>query len=239
MAIAYDTGGEAYNSGANNTVSVNVTASAASAVAIVNVYIPSSATAPTSVLVGAVDITANLMVSQVIITGRKIYSYYYVNPPTSSTAYTVNTSGTQDIIIAVQLYSGASQTGVPDASSSNNNGGTGGSSGNFDVTVTATANSWLVACGAGNGNPSASGITGRLTTYFLSGDSDGTVTGSVTTTFTPNANQWAGGIVIALKPVAAAGPANVKTWDGITQSSGIKTYNGVALASVKTWDGIN
>ena len=38
---------------------------------------------------------------------------------------------------------------------------------------------------------------------------------------------------------AAAGPANVKTWDGVTQSTGIKTYFAVTLASVKTVDGIN
>lgn len=38
---------------------------------------------------------------------------------------------------------------------------------------------------------------------------------------------------------APPGPTNVKTWDGITQSTGIKTYIGVALASTKTVDGIN
>ncbi len=35
-----------------------------------------------------------------------------------------------------------------------------------------------------------------------------------------------------------SGPANVKTWDGITQSTGVKTYGAVALGSTKTWDGI-
>lgn len=34
------------------------------------------------------------------------------------------------------------------------------------------------------------------------------------------------------------GPTNVKTWDGVTQSTGIKTYQGVAVANVKTWNGI-
>lgn len=36
----------------------------------------------------------------------------------------------------------------------------------------------------------------------------------------------------------AVGPANVKTWDGITQSTGVKTYFNLATASTKTWDGI-
>lgn len=39
-------------------------------------------------------------------------------------------------------------------------------------------------------------------------------------------------------PSGAVGPANVKTWDGITQSSGIKTYGALALASVKTFNGV-
>lgn len=37
---------------------------------------------------------------------------------------------------------------------------------------------------------------------------------------------------------AASGPANVKTWDGVTQSTGIKTYGALALASVKTVNGV-
>lgn len=36
----------------------------------------------------------------------------------------------------------------------------------------------------------------------------------------------------------ASGPANVKTKDGVTQSTGIKTYESVALASVKTVEGV-
>ncbi len=35
-----------------------------------------------------------------------------------------------------------------------------------------------------------------------------------------------------------AGPTNVKTFDGVTQSTGVKTYLGVAVASVKSVDGI-
>lgn len=38
--------------------------------------------------------------------------------------------------------------------------------------------------------------------------------------------------------IIAAGPTTVKTFDGVTQSSGIKTYFGTALASTKTLDGL-
>lgn len=42
-------------------------------------------------------------------------------------------------------------------------------------------------------------------------------------------------------PYAAtpAGPTTVKTWDGVTQSTGIKTYFGTPLANVKTLDGLS
>lgn len=42
----------------------------------------------------------------------------------------------------------------------------------------------------------------------------------------------------ATDPTPATGPTNVKTWDGVTQSTGIKTYEDVALASVKSVNGI-
>lgn len=38
---------------------------------------------------------------------------------------------------------------------------------------------------------------------------------------------------------AVVGPTNVKTWDGVTQSTGVKTYFGVAVASVKSVNGVN
>lgn len=39
-------------------------------------------------------------------------------------------------------------------------------------------------------------------------------------------------------PYTNPGPTNVKTWDGVTQSSGVKTYEGVAIASVKSVIGV-
>ncbi len=42
----------------------------------------------------------------------------------------------------------------------------------------------------------------------------------------------------ATDPTPAAGPANVKTWNGLALAS-VKTVNGLALASIKTIDGLN
>lgn len=52
---------------------------------------------------------------------------------------------------------------------------------------------------------------------------------------TPAAAQM---IEFAVIPVAAVGPANVKTWNGLAIAS-IKTVNGLAIASVKTINGLN
>lgn len=43
----------------------------------------------------------------------------------------------------------------------------------------------------------------------------------------------------AIKVATAAGPTGVKAWDAVTQSTGIKTYEGVALASTKSVTGIS
>ncbi len=63
--------------------------------------------------------------------------------------------------------------------------------------------------------------------------------GSITNTWTISGGAPKGGFVVYVKEVAAAGPANVKTWDGVTQSTAIKTYLGNTVANTKTVDGIN
>lgn len=53
-----------------------------------------------------------------------------------------------------------------------------------------------------------------------------------------NPDPHCGGVMVeAVFAVAAAGPANLKTWNGLAKAS-IKTIDGLALASVKTVDGL-
>ena len=67
-----------------------------------------------------------------------------------------------------------------------------------------------------------------------------TTAGSYTSSFsTTGGGKNLGIIVVEVKEAVAAGPANVKTWDGVTQATGIKTYFGVGLANVKTVNGVN
>lgn len=63
--------------------------------------------------------------------------------------------------------------------------------------------------------------------------------GSNTMSLTWTTNRDADELVAAIKYLApVTGPVNVKTFDGVTQSTGVKTYLGLALASTKTVDGI-
>lgn len=67
--------------------------------------------------------------------------------------------------------------------------------------------------------------------------SPGATTSALTMTGGTRTGDWAM-IQVSLAPVAAVGPANVKTFDGVTQSTGIKTYMGVTVANTKSVDGI-
>lgn len=68
-------------------------------------------------------------------------------------------------------------------------------------------------------------------------DNTGLSTGSQSMTYNESPAEGFAAGMVSFAPAVAAGPTTVKTWDGITQSTGIKTYFGVDLANVKTVDG--
>lgn len=132
-------------------------------------------------------------------------------------------------------YSGTNLTTYPSITNSGTNTGS--------LTMTATvANSWptmggtyFTTIGAGSGTVirSTGGTPVGYTTATF--DSNGPTSGS----YTLNANlSMFCAASMMLEPVAAAGPANVKTFDGVTQSTGIKTYFGVPVGSTKSFNGI-
>lgn len=168
---------------------------------------------------------------------RGVSMWYLKAPATGSNTLSVSGSG-------LYLLSAASYTGVDQTSpldSSNTATTTGGNPFTFSTTVVATG-CWLVCAGKTNGaNPTAgTGTTNRVGNDAGIFDSNGTVgTGSQSLSLSNGTGANLGFIIASFKPAAAAGPANVKSFDGVTQSTGIKTYFGVALASTKTVDGIN
>jgi hypothetical protein len=104
-----------------------------------------------------------------------------------------------------------------------------------------TTNSCWIIGSSRDGNPASSSplSTARGTGQPLTAvDANGMVSPA-----TPFSNVWTGSsgynFLVAINQVLVVGPTNVKTWDAVTQSTGIKTYKGVALASVKTVDGLS
>lgn len=122
------------------------------------------------------------------------------------------------------------------------------------TTVTTVANnSWLVdmlGCNAEYAAespvPDSPGIERVHVTEGVSfGISTTSSTGATTTAgangdgYTKNTSGGSFLQAIEIKPAVAVGPANVKTWDGVAQSTGTKTYVGVTVANTKTVDGVN
>jgi hypothetical protein len=166
----------------------------------------------------------------------RVYLRYLVNPSSGSNTLscTYTNSATNGVMLAV-LYTGCKQTGQPD---SFNSGAGGASSLTASTTVVATG-CWLslamasmagadsVVAGTGT---TERGSTGSPDGFF--GDSNGTVgTGSQSMSVTMTLDNY-GFIIMSIAP-AASGPAGVKEFDGVTQSTGIKEYFGIAVASVK------
>lgn len=72
------------------------------------------------------------------------------------------------------------------------------------------------------------------------GDSNGGMGTAGTETVEPTtaiATRWGGVVTAAFAPATASGPANVKTYNGVTAAN-TKTVNGIAIANVKTKNGI-
>ena len=159
------------------------------------------------------------------------YLYYLVNP--TSGVNDIVTTASQSVSALRQWavsYSGASQTGIPDATAKHYVA----SSATDSIAVTTVANNcWALACVRAGGNTLVAGAnttaraTGDYSQYCNFFDNNGpkTPAGSVTLAFsTAGAGNWN---VIA---------ASFKPYLVIT--SNIKSFNGLAIASVKTIDGL-
>lgn len=170
---------------------------------------------------------------------RWIYGYY-IQGQSGTHNLVANFSGSADAIrLAATSYTGVTQTGLD---SHNTNTATAATSITLTTTVVAPS-CWTAAVFWGNGGvvSASTGTTARInqgSDAYILGDSNGTVgTGSQSMAATAPLGSF-DGVIVSFAPFTAVGPANVKTWDGITQSTGIKTYNGVTLVNTKTVIGI-
>lgn len=171
---------------------------------------------------------------------------YYKIASSEPSSYSMTMSGSSFGMVTMLNVRGADTTTPIGASASASGTGTTANPG----TITPLANSLLlffVGVPQGNANFSSYGITTSNPTFLeildmFDGNGDASAgiawgnraaaTATTAGSATLSSSQSWGAIILALSP-KPSGPANVKTWDGIAQSTGIKTYNGVAVGSTK------
>ena len=173
--------------------------------------------------------------------------WYLIAPATGANNVVVTWSGVatglgQQLNAISVSYTGAKQTGQPDSNGSQ----TFSSATSVAVSTTVVASDcWLSGSLQGSAGEMINGTgpeTQRGVDQFnqIAIDTNGTVgTGAQTLDWTWSSADTGLGLVMSIAPVAAAGPANVKTWDGLAQSTGVKTYFGNTLANTKTVNGLN
>lgn len=209
MALAFDTSGGDYEYNTSTSgCTFNLTAGAANSIAIL--FVRFTYTGATSAWANTPTVGGNSATqigSDHTISGEQMFrAYYYLNPPTSSTAYLVTTDDinvNRDIGMQVLIYSDANQSGQPDSNASAN------ATGNLTLSTTVVAaNCWLVSCARNIavGPPTAgSGTTIRgagTEIAFAAGDSNGTVgTGSQSMGWNAAASTT-GGIIVSIAPTA-------------------------------------
>lgn len=116
-------------------------------------------------------------------------------------------------------------------------------------TTTTAANSWVVSfmnqdATAGQSTPTGTNQTERTFVataggYMIDMSTQTTTTaGSYTAGWSMTNPGTMDMVSLEVKELAASGPANVKTFDGVTQSTGIKTYLGNTVANTKSVNGV-
>jgi len=176
--------------------------------------------------------------------GVNIYLFYLIAPSTGANNIVCTCDATMDEIdLRSASYTGAKQSGVPDASVSN---GPTASQTSFSQSVTMTEdNCWLVGSWRNNAGAWTVGTntygrvdnSGADSMVLIDSNSSQGTAGSKTMTATCS-SATVGGIMASFAPVTAvSGPANLSTWNGVAKAS-IDTINGVAIASVKTINGV-
>lgn len=209
MAIAFNTSGVTYAASAS-TATVNLTCSGTDRVAIIFLQVSNdTGSRVTSVTVGGSNATF-IRKDQLGGAAQEEYSYYYVNPPTSSTAYTVTCAdASDDVEIHVLIYTGVDQT----TPCPQNTFASGTSTATPTVTTTVD-NSWLASVSRNTSNGPSTASTGTTTrnsgSLANSGDSNGakSPTGSYSMAWTRASGTTYASLVSIAPTTAAATNSN-------------------------------
>lgn len=203
MAIAYDTAGTVYSG--TTSATVTLTAGASNNVAVMFVWFNDTAASFSSITVAGSSTGVTQVGSTYEPVDGEMRMYYLVNPPTSSSNYVVNISGTPDgMMWAVAIYSGV-DTSTPIDSSN-----VGEPTSPYTISTTVVASGcWLVSHArryGGSTGPTFDSGTGRSTisNQQTIGDSNGTVgTGSQSLSYSSDATSVMTQIV-SLKPAGSS-----------------------------------
>lgn len=173
------------------------------------------------------------------------YIYYILIGTGDETAHNVVVTSSANIGITSEAvsYTGAKQSAQPDASGTY----TATNAASISTSLTTVAdNCWVMMQVAASNGLLANG-TYQFLRYISSAntgsgffDSNGALTpaGSKTVDATSGAGSSYGAVFASFAPyVAASGPANLKSWNGLAKAS-IKSINGLAIASIKSVDGL-
>lgn len=247
MAIAFDGQSGGATTGTSLTVSHTITTGGANTVLVAYVVAGGGA-APTSVTYNGTAMSqVGGSVNPVDLSnGGTCYAYYLFNPASGTHDIVSSYASSDNLQTVAASYTGVTSTGFPNAQAKNASGAGTFTSTSVTVTSVTTDNCLVVAVGLADTTP-ATYTAGANTvkrasqsfiTYFEA-DAPTSPAGAKTLNFSISGGGARGGMAgFAMPPAVASGPANVKTWDGVTQSTGIKTYQGVTLASVKSVNGI-
>ncbi len=171
---------------------------------------------------------------------------YLANPTATTANISLTFLGASVGAIIAATYQDMAQSSPTDVTDASNTGS--GTSVTKSVTTTVDSDIIISWFAVGNG---ATGLTASNSQSIIGSEADTTdfkvlasdlplaTAGSQSIGYSWTGTNSGEQYIAALKYAAApSGPTNVKTWDGVTQSTGIKTYKGVALASVKSVDGV-
>lgn len=236
MAIAFDAATK--SSGTGTSITYAHTCTGSNLILFVLAYgYPNPATGTTYNGVAMTRVTDQIMNAG----GPYISVFYLINPATGSNNVVVSGAGLEGSSCA--SYTGVKQSAQPDAFDSAQ---VDSASGVTDSITTVADNCWIfsgcqVPNGSANPSPSAGWTergTGGLAYQAIGDYGPKTPAGAQSITWTFGVTDRGATIEVSFAPVVAAGPANLKTWNGLAKAS-VKTVDGLAIASVKTINGLS
>lgn len=240
MAIAYDTSSEGGALGAS-PFSWNHTVTGSNAILFVQSY-----ETGTSQRTSGVTYNGNAMTSiayQNNGSDRGLRLWYILIPSPDGNAHSITVTSSEVTSGSAVSYTGVNQSGQPDSFANSAPSGVTAT----QATTVVASNCWLVGTFMDVGFATSTAGTGTTLRVVINNanpwgqgamlDSNGTVgTGSqsLQATNTYGSDVWAV-VVASFKPVATAGPANLKSLD-TNVTANIKSYNTNLIANVKSID---